>query len=130
MVAVGFPMTYSAVPEAMQDQLVPPRSRRSGARARAAGAAATRATASVDTDTSCSVQVIRPFARYLARLGCDCDGLLQRHGLSTTQLQERDLRVPHRAAMALMRDAVATSGDPAIGLRAARCDAHGDFDVV
>jgi AraC-like DNA-binding protein len=76
------------------------------------------------------VQVIRPFARHLARLGCDCDALLGRHGLSTAMLHERDLRVPHGQAMELMRAAMALSGDPAIGIRAARCDEPGDFDVV
>ena len=45
-------------------------------------------------------------------------------------LQERDLRVPPGEAMALMREAMALSGDPAIGIRAARCDEPGDFDVV
>ncbi|HEX3759377.1 MAG TPA: AraC family transcriptional regulator ligand-binding domain-containing protein, partial [Kofleriaceae bacterium] len=74
--------------------------------------------------------MIRPFARHLVQLGIDCDALLARHGLSTAMLQERDLRVPHRASMALVREAMVLSGDPAIGLRAARCDAPGDFDVV
>jgi AraC-like DNA-binding protein len=76
------------------------------------------------------VQVIRPFARYLARCGHDCEALLGRHGLSSAMIQERDLRVPHPQAMALLREAVTISGDPAIGLRAARCDEPGDFDVV
>jgi AraC-like DNA-binding protein len=76
------------------------------------------------------VHVIRPFARYLAQLGCDCEALLARHGLSTAKLAERDHRIPDHEAMALLRDAVTTSGDPAIGIHAARCDEPGDFDVV
>jgi AraC-like DNA-binding protein len=114
----------------MQEPLVPPRPRRSGARARAAETRAPRTRAPLVAESTCSVQVIRPFARYLARLGLDCEGLLGRHGLSTAMLQERDLRVPHREAMALMREAIAVSGDPAIAIRAARCDEPGDFDVV
>jgi AraC-like DNA-binding protein len=74
--------------------------------------------------------VIRPFARYLARIGCDCEAMLARHGLSIALLSERDARVPHQVSIELVRDAVALSGDPAIGLRAARCDEPGDFDVV
>jgi AraC-like DNA-binding protein len=46
------------------------------------------------------------------------------------QLRERDLRVPHAVATALLSESVEMSGDPAIALRAARCDEHGDFDVV
>jgi len=76
------------------------------------------------------VQVIRPFARYLARIGCDCEAMLARHGLSLALLNERDLRVPHHVSMELLREAVALSGDPAIGLRAARCDEAGDFSVL
>lgn len=113
----------------MQEPLVP-RPRRSGARARAAETGAPRTRASLVAEPTCSVQVIRPFARHLARLGVDGEGLLGRHGLSTAMLQERDLRVPHHAAMALMREATAMADDPAIGLRAARCDEPGDFDVV
>src|SRR4029079_9076639 len=113
----------------MQDQLVPPRSRRSGGRARAAGTAAPRARSPL-VEASCSVHVIRPFARYLARIGCDCEAMLARHGLSIPLLRERDARVPHQVSIELVRDAVALSGDPAIGLRAARCDEPGDFDVV
>jgi AraC-like DNA-binding protein len=113
----------------MQDQLVPPRSRRSGGRARAAGSAAPRAKSPL-VEASCSAHVIRPFVRYLARIGCDCEAMLARHGLTAAQLGERDMRVPHQVSMALVRDAMALSGDPAIGLRAARCDEAGDFDVV
>jgi AraC-like DNA-binding protein len=46
------------------------------------------------------------------------------------QLKERDLRVPHARAMALMHDALALSGDPAIGIHAARFVEAGDFDVM
>src|SRR5438477_6180300 len=101
----------------MQDSLVPPRPRRSGARARAAETRAPRSRSPLVAEATCSVQVIRPFARHLARLGCDCDALLGRHGLSTAMLHDRDLRVPHREAMALMREALDLSGDPAIGIR-------------
>jgi AraC-like DNA-binding protein len=77
-----------------------------------------------------STFVIRPFARYLAQIGCDCEAWLAGHGLSVDALAERDLRVPHRAGVALLHEAVALSDDPAIGLHAARCDEPGDFDVL
>src|SRR5690348_5528986 len=99
----------------MQEPLVPPRPRRSGARARAADTSAPRSRAPA-SESTCSVQVIRPFARHLVQLGVDCDALLARHGLSQAMLQERDLRVPHRASKELMREAMQLSGHPAIGL--------------
>lgn len=80
--------------------------------------------------TTCSVRVIQPFARYLAKIGCDVDAWLAAHGLSTAALGERDRRVPHADAMGLLRDAATISGDAAIGIRAAHCDAPGDFDVM
>jgi AraC-like DNA-binding protein len=76
------------------------------------------------------VRVIQPFARYLAQLGCDSEAWLARQGLTLAMLAERDLRVPHHQAIALLAEAVALSGDPAIGLRAACCDELGDFDVL
>jgi AraC-like DNA-binding protein len=74
--------------------------------------------------------VLQPFARYLAQLGCDCDAWLGAQGLSVMAITDRDLRVPHGDFAALLRAAAALSGDPAIGLRAARCDEPGDFDVL
>ncbi|HMG20049.1 MAG TPA: AraC family transcriptional regulator [Kofleriaceae bacterium] len=91
---------------------------------------APRSRAPLVADASCSVHVIRPFARYLAQIGCDADALLVRHGLSSAVLAERDHRIPHDQAMALVREAVALSGDPAIGVHAARCYEPGDFHVV
>jgi AraC-like DNA-binding protein len=55
---------------------------------------------------------------------------LARQGLTTAALKERDLRLPHRQLAALMREAAALSGDPAIGIHAAHCDEPGDFDVI
>ena len=106
------------------DSLVQPRSRRSGARALAAEARLRAA------DATCSVRVIKPFIRYLARLGLDGEAVLRRHGLTMEALHERDLRVAHATSMALLADAMELSGDPAIALHAARCDEPGDFDVV
>jgi AraC-like DNA-binding protein len=111
----------------MRDSLVQPRSRRSGAHAQGAEARGNRPVAA---DATCSVRVIRPFARHLARIGGDSEALLRRHGLTTERLKERDLRVPHTQASALLEDLIEVSGDPAIGLRAARCDEPGDFDVI
>lgn len=110
----------------MQESLVPSRSRRSGAGARAGDLKTSRWTAAV----TCSVRVIQPFARYLARSGQDCEVWLGRHGLTMAALQERDLRVPHTQAMAMLHDAMALSGDSAIGIYAAHCDEPGDFDVM
>src|SRR5882724_6743853 len=102
----------------MQDSLVPPRSRRSEAGARAGDLKMSRWTAAA----TCSVRVIQPFARYLACSGHDCEAWLGRQGLTMAALQERDLRVPHTQAMAMLHEAMAMSGDAAIGIYAARCD--------
>ena len=106
----------------MQDSLVQPRSRRSGTQ----GAVARLRAA----DTTCSVRVIKPFIRYLNKIGLDGEGLLRQHGLTMEALRERDLRVPHAQSMALLNESLRLSGDPAIALHAARCDEPGDFDVV
>jgi AraC-like DNA-binding protein len=74
--------------------------------------------------------VILPFTRYFERIGGDSCALLHRHGLSMAMLKERDLRVPHAQTGALLKELIELSGDPAIGVRAARCDEPGDFDVI
>lgn len=107
----------------MQDPLAQPRSRRSGARA-------VEPVRSRASDATCSVRVILPFGRHLASIGCDAEAWLRPYGLTMTALEERDLRVPHSQAMALLGDAMALSGDPAIGIRAALCHGPGDFDVI
>jgi len=108
----------------MQDSLVQARSRRSTARAQGAEARLRAA------EITCSVRVIKPFIRYLTKIGLDGEPLLKRHGLTMEALRERDLRVPHAVYMALLNDAIELCGDPAIALHAARCDERGDFDVV
>lgn len=112
----------------MQDSLVQLRSRRSGKRAVAD--TKNHRGRTVVADATCSVRVIQPFARYLARIGRDCEAWLRPHGLTMSGLKERDLRVPHAVLVALLSEAVELSGDPAIGIRAARCEEPGDFDVV
>jgi AraC-like DNA-binding protein len=114
----------------MRDSLVQPRSRRSGARAQAAATKKSRARAGDVAEATCSVRVIQPFARYLARLGHDDEAWLGHHGLTLAALKERDRRIPDLQAMALLREAVALTGDPAIGIHAARCEEPGDFDVI
>ncbi|HET9625908.1 MAG TPA: AraC family transcriptional regulator ligand-binding domain-containing protein [Kofleriaceae bacterium] len=79
---------------------------------------------------TCSVRVIRPFARYLAQLGCDDAAWLRPHGLTPADLGERDLRVGNAQVAALLASAAALSGDPAIGVKAVRCAEPGDFDVM
>jgi AraC-like DNA-binding protein len=115
----------------MQHSLVQPRSRRSG-RALEAGTSGTGPPRPPRPGAvaTCSVRVIQPFARHLERIGVDCEAVLRRHGLTVAALKERDLRLPHARTSALLEDLVELSGDPAIGLRAARCDEPGDFDVV
>jgi len=81
-------------------------------------------------EATCSVRAIQPFARYLARIGRDPEALLRSYGLSMAALKERDLRVPHHQTMALVNEAMALSGDPAIGIHATRCEQPGDFDVI
>jgi AraC-like DNA-binding protein len=97
----------------MQDAVVQPRARATG-----------------DAPATCSVRVIQPFARFLGRAGHDVATLLRRHGLTVAALEERDLRLPHDHAMAVLADCEALSGEPAIGLCAARCEEPGDFDVM
>lgn len=82
------------------------------------------------TDATVSARVIQPFARYIAQLGYDCEAWLRPSGLSLASLRERDLRLPHPQFAALLSEAISITGEPAIGLHAARCDAPGDFDVV
>jgi AraC-like DNA-binding protein len=82
------------------------------------------------SDATCSVRVIQPFARYLARTGHDSAAWLGPYGLTQAVLEERDLRLPHVQAMALLTTAAALSGEPAIGIHAARCEEPGDFDVI
>jgi AraC-like DNA-binding protein len=81
-------------------------------------------------DLSCSIRVIQPFARYLCRAGLDAEAWLRPHGLTATRLAERDLRLSHGEACALVREAVALTGDRALGIRAAGCVEPGDFDVL
>jgi len=115
----------------MQDSLEQPGSRRSAAPARAGEPAKTSRLKSVVAPVAtASVRVIRPFARYLAQIGCDCEAWLGAHGLSVAALKERDLRLPDDQVETLLHQAVVLSGDPAIGVRAARCDEPGDFDVM
>lgn len=79
---------------------------------------------------TCSIHVIRPFAKHLGRTGIDVDTWLRGHGLDRAALDDRDLRLPHATAMALLEEAVALTGDPALGLRAALGEEPGDFDVL
>lgn len=76
------------------------------------------------------MRVIQPFSRYLTQIGCDSEGWLRAHGLSSAMLKERNLRVPHAVSTALLHEAMRLSGDPAIGIQAARCVEAGDFDVM
>lgn len=111
----------------MQDSVEPHRSRRSGARGGDTRAGHARGAIA---EATCAGRVIVLFARELARIGCDGDAWLAGHGLSLAQLKERDVRVPHAVAHALLGEAVALSGDPAIGIRAARIEGPGNYDVV
>jgi AraC-like DNA-binding protein len=83
-----------------------------------------------DADLTCSIRVIQPFAKVLVRAGHDVEAWLRPHGLTAALLTERELRLSHRVAAALVREAVALTGDSALGLRAAGCVEPGDFDVV
>lgn len=103
----------------MQDSVVPPH---------AADARSARPRAPVEA--TCSVRVILPFGRHLVRIGRDPEAWLAPHGLTMEALRERDRRIPHAHAMALLYEAVELSGDPAIGIHAARCVDAGDFDVI
>jgi AraC-like DNA-binding protein len=79
---------------------------------------------------SCSVRILQPFAKHLVRLGLDAEAWLAPHGLGVALLRDRELRLSHVVTNALLRDAIALSGDPAIGVNAACCVEAGDFDVM
>jgi hypothetical protein len=81
-------------------------------------------------DATCSIRVIQPFAKYLSRLGFDVEAWLRPYGLAVAMIKDRELRLSHVVTNALLRDAITICGDPAIGVRAARCVEPGDFDVV
>ncbi len=83
-----------------------------------------------DAEATCSVRVVKPFAKHLALLGHDVDAWLLPHGLDQDALKERDRRLPHAQAIALLDEAVRLSGDPALGVRVVRCEEPGDFDVL
>ena len=114
----------------MQESLVPPRSRRSGSRTRSPETRSPRARSPLAAEATLSTFVIRPFARYLTQIGRDGAAWLGAQGLTPEALTERDLRVPHQQGVALLTEAVALSGDAAIGVHAAHCVEAGDFDVL
>jgi len=89
-----------------------------------------RQRAPIGGEATCSARVILPFARYLASIGCDAEAMLARHGLDSAMLRDRDRRIPHLRAAALLDESIALSGDPAIALRAVRFDEPDDFDVI
>ncbi len=51
-------------------------------------------------------------------------------GIGPREFADPDTRIPHRAAMALLRGQVERTGDKALGLRAGSSFEHGDFDVL
>ena len=79
---------------------------------------------------TCSVRVVQPFAKHMALLGHDVEGWLRPHGLTLAALEERDRRLPHAETNDLLAEAVARSGDPALGVHVVRCEEPGDFDVL
>jgi AraC-like DNA-binding protein len=101
-----------------------------GAQQTAPSARPPRPVAHSFADVTCSVRVVRPFAKILERGGHDAEAWLAPHGLTTASLKERELRLSHQETSTLVREAVALSGDPALGVHAARCVEPGDFDVV
>lgn len=115
----------------MQSSLDQPGSRRSGALGRTREARASRLKqVATSSEVTFSSRVVHPFATYLERCGIDSVAWLAPHGLTPAALMERDLRVSHSTVGALFREAIRLTGDPAIALRAARCDTPGDFDVM
>jgi len=114
--------------ETMHDSRFFARSRRSGKRTLGPEPPSLRRRP--DDGSTISVCVVTPFARYIARTGRDCEAWLGPHGLSVAMLAERDRRLPHSQFRAMLREAIAMSGEPAIGLCAAHCEQPGDFDVL
>jgi AraC-like DNA-binding protein len=63
-------------------------------------------------------------------LGHDVDAWLGPHGLTLAALGDCDRRLPHAEVNDLLVEAVALSGDPALGVRAVRWEEPGDLGVV
>lgn len=80
-------------------------------------------------ESTLSIRLVWPFAR-LAANHPGAVGVLVRPGISAEDFGNPDTRIPHSVAMGLLRDTVATVGDPTLGLRAGEQLEAGDFDVL
>ena len=79
--------------------------------------------ASVFREPRLAVTLLRPLVRALVAANLDAEAVLARAGLALEQLEDAELRVPHRRAVRLLELAVAEAGDPAFALR---CASHVD----
>jgi AraC-like DNA-binding protein len=73
---------------------------------------------------------LRGLAEVFRQEGLDAEALFQEAGLDLAALDNPDLRVPNEAVNSLWRLAVARSGNPTIGLAAARVPRPVLFDIV
>lgn len=92
-------------------------------------------------DTTVATELMVPSLRALSRLGPDVEamaresglGVLERHGLPFDDFSSVGQRIPHRAALALLDNAVQVSGQPAFALHAGGAIERGDlglFDLL
>lgn len=71
-----------------------------------------------------------PLVLGLRALGMDTDPLLIRSGIALDSLKNPDSRLPATAGLALMREAIAESGDPNLGLKLSQLYRPGMFTVL
>jgi hypothetical protein len=76
-----------------------------------------------------SIRLVWPFAR-LAGARPELAISLARFGVHAPEFANPDTRIPYRAGIELLADAIRATGDPTVGLRAGLQIESGDFDVV
>jgi len=80
-------------------------------------------------EATLSIRFVWPFTRLLAAYP-NTELSLARAGVHALDFANPDTRIPHRAAVALLEEAIAVTGDPACGLRAGEQIEPGDFHVL
>ena len=77
-----------------------------------------------------SARSVRPVLAQLEKLDVDVPALLEAAGVDRSDLDQADARIPHVAALAIWREAVARSRDANFGIHAAESLRAGMFDVL
>jgi len=80
-----------------------------------------------------SIRLLWPFVRIALadpEIVAPLLGAVERLGVGATDFANPEIRLPHRAVMALLQQLVDLSGDPSMGLRAGCGVETGDFDAL